>query len=197
MLDQTVKQLLFFIRASDCDEMPDDPGIYAWFLPLEGDDTADLKTLLESLVSRLAAANQLTQAEGETGQHRISIQRTIPELSVNAVLPDLSSHQIQKAAKILKACSFLSSPIYIGMTVKMGLRSRIKSHLANPGELHDENWAGSFRSRVAWQTGDSRFLENCMIAYLPLPLGEIPEPLVRVFEQVLIRTIRPTQSVRG
>ena len=35
-----------------------------------------------------------------------------------------------------------------------------------------------------------------MIAYLPMSPDDIPEPLVRVFEQVLIKTIRPTQSIR-
>jgi hypothetical protein len=196
MLDQTVKQLIFFTRASEFEDIPDVPGIYAWFLPLEGDDTGSLKVLLDSLLARLASSNQLTVAEGESGQHRISIQRAIPENLDRENLPDLSSHQIQKTARLLKTCSFLSSPIYIGMTVKMGLRSRIKSHLANPGDLNDENWCGSFRSRVAWQTGQQRFLETCMIAYLPMSPDDIPEPLVRVFEQVLIKTIRPTQSIR-
>lgn len=91
MLDQTAKQLLYFTRASEFEDVPDVPGNYAWFLSSEGDDTGSLKDLLDSLLARLANSNQLTVAEGESEQHRIRLQRTIPESFDRENLPELSA----------------------------------------------------------------------------------------------------------
>lgn len=201
MFDTTVKNNLIFCEASEAEDLPNEPGIYAWFFPLDADDTGDLKRLVTSLIQKSNHAQELTKVHGNVAQLEISLSRSLPELAQEELIADLNAHlnsvQIQKAARLLLVCSFLTAPIYVGMTIDMGLRDRVRSHLRDPGQLNDANWNGSFCSRAAWRTRDSAFLQRCLVVCLPMPIALFPPDMVKLFEHLLIRTIRPPLSRRG
>jgi len=197
--DATAKRLLCFYEASDLSEVPELPGIYAWFLPLRGDTSDDFLTFLKSLESGVEKMAELTNIEGQTGQLRVSVRRDNPVLSdagEHISVEDLSPRKLQQIASMLLFCSFLTAPIYVGMTDK-SLRKRLQSHLLKPDLWDDEGWTGTFRNRVANRIGDTRFLERCLICCLPFDNTDFPKGTVRLFEKLLIRTLRPSQSLRG
>lgn len=197
MLDRIVKSNLIFGEAEDVDNFPDQPGIYAWFLPLRGYDGGDAGQFLGDLIASMSSAAGLTELDGETGQLSLTVRRRVPSISEGLSTKGITSMEVQSAAKLMLCCSFLTAPIYVGMTVEMGLQARIKSHLANPSELLTDNWAGSFRSRVAKVTGNKSYLNRCLVAMLPMPKEKFTPEFVKFFEHVLIRTIRPELSKRG
>ena len=201
MLDMSIKKHLLFCDAAEVENLPDDPGIYAWFLPLAGDDSGNLKAMVNSLFTKTDTVRSVTEVEAGVGQFEIVMRRGSPgsldEPLIQELNAQLTGTDLQVASKYLLLCSFLTAPIYVGMTVKMGLRERVKSHLQNPRELDDINWTGSFRSRVARSTENVNFLRRCLIACLPMPPDKFPPKMVRLFEHILLRVVRPAMSRRG
>lgn len=200
MLDEDVKRLMGYAEASDLSEVPDEPGIYAWFLPLRGDTSGDAVSFVRSLCLGLEKGLALSEAQAAVGSLDIVARRGIddPRDAVLTRASDkLTSHQLQKVARLLLCCSFLSSPVYVGMTSKQGLRTRLQQHLAKPSTLSDGNWLRDFRSRAAAKTGLDTYLRQCVIAYACFREEELPAEAIRLAEHVLIRTARPAQSVAG
>ena len=53
------------------------------------------------------------------------------------------------------------------------------------------------RTRVAQVLRDPNYLRRCLIAYLPVSSLELGDHATRLLEHILIRTVRPAQSIRG
>jgi hypothetical protein len=197
MFDDAIKSHLIFGTADEVESFPDSPGIYAWFLPLRGYDAGTVDEYVRELIEGFNSAAKLTEASGEVGQLELSVKRRAPSIDIGGAPVNLTPQELQMAAKVMLSCSFLGAPIYIGMTVNIGLQGRIRQHLANPEELYAGNWTGSFRSRVAKLTGNRSFLRRCLVAMLPMPQEKFSPELIKFFEHVLIRAIRPALSRRG
>ena len=204
LFDQQVKQCLGFAVAADIDEVPEEPGIYAWYLPLRGDSSLDLLGFLKSLQSNTEAGLPATSMTGESRQRRFVLDRNPPDFDLTSEMvrklsESLSSSKIQTLASTVLILSFLTEPIYVGMTeANKGLRSRLKQHLQSVKMFdQDRNWSGAFRTRVAQVLQDPTYLRRCLIAYMPVTSLQLGEHSTRLIEHILIRTIRPVQSVRG
>ncbi len=200
MLDDDVKRLVGFAEAADLSEVPDEPGIYAWFLPLRGDTSGDAASFVRSVCLGLEEGLPLSEAEAAVGTLDVVARRGMDELcdaTLSRASAALTSHQVQKMARLVLCCSFLSSPIYVGMTRKQGLRTRLQQHLAKPRALSDGRWLRDFRSRSAAKTGLATYLRRCVIAYACFRKEEYPVEAIRLIEHVLIRTVRPAQSEAG
>lgn len=204
MFDKFVKGSIGFTLASDLENVPEEPGIYAWYLPLKGDTSSDLLHYLKSLQSSAESSIPATEMSAAGRQRQFTVTRNPPlfELATPAVQrlsETISSSNLQKLARLVLALSFFSEPIYVGMTeANKGLQSRLKQHLQSVKTFDDDaKWRGEFRTRMAKVLGDSSFLKQCVIAYMPISVSELGEDAPRVLEHILIRTVRPAQSVRG
>ena len=204
LFDQTVKQSIWFAVASDLDDVPEEPGIYAWYLPLRGDSNTDLLGYLRSLQSNAESGTPATSIRGESRQRRFVIDRNPPEFDlesevVRKLSNSMTSSKIQTLANVVLVLSLLAEPIYVGMTeANKGLRSRLKQHLQSVKLFdQDRSWTGQFRTRVAVALQDPNYLRRCLIAYLPVSSLELGDYATRLLEHILIRTIKPAQSIRG
>jgi len=204
LFDQHVKRSIGFALASDLDDVPEEPGVYAWYLPLRGDSSSDLLIYLKSLQENVEAAIPATTMSGEGRQRRFNLERNPPSFelaspAVQSLSESLSQSKIQALATAVLILSFFSEPIYVGMTdSEKGLRSRLKQHLQSVKSFDkDINWHGSFRTRVAHLLNDPKYLSRCLIAYMPVSSFALGEYAPRLLEHILIRTIRPARSVRG
>ena len=204
VFDTTVKERIFFTTAGDLDEVPEEPGVYAWFLPMRGDTASNLETYLKSMAENMAEAVQVSAVSGETMQRRFQLERNPPtfqlsEPAIRKVSTSITSSQLQSLATSVLVLSFLSEPIYVGMTeANKGLKSRLRQHLLSVHSFDDDtNWRGSFRTRVAKLLSKPDYLRRCLIAYMPISKDVFGEDFPRLIEHILIRTIRPAQSVRG
>ncbi len=204
LFDQRVKSSLGFALAAEIEDVPEEPGIYAWYLPMRGDSSGDLLQFLRSLEANVEAAVPATSMSGEGRQRRFILERNPPKFDFNSVAVQklagtLSTGKIQTLANVVLVLSFLTEPIYVGMTeANKGLRSRLKQHLQSVKTFdNDSNWSGAFRSRVAKVLQDPKYLRRCLIVYMPISSLELGEHSIRLLEHILIRTVRPSQSVRG
>jgi hypothetical protein len=204
IFDLDIKARIGFARASDIEDMPESPGIYAWYLPLRGDDGGDLITFLKTLEKNTELYTPVTNLAATGTQRQIQIERNPPRFEYDSptlqrLASTTSSHQIQSIANIVLMLSFLSEPFYIGMTdSSFGLRGRIKQHLASVNLFDaDNSWTGAFRTRVAKTLQQKDALKRCLIAYFTLPEELESGEAARLLEHILIRTIKPAQSKRG
>lgn len=198
MLGHDAKRFLHFAKASEVDEIPDVPGIYAWYTPLRGDDSGTLRDYLNSLEASFDRYAPLKRLRLEGKQKTFQVDATKPSFSQNYVdelSGTLASTDVQVLSKLVLILSFLSEPFYIGKT-DSSLRGRIKSHLGSPDSFDDDNLRNVLKNRVFAQT-DSRVLQQCLIAYVPLEADASAHSLPRLLEHVLLRIIQPTQSVKG
>lgn len=202
--DKGVKKWIGFAKADCIEDVPTTPGIYAWYLPLAGDDTGGLQHFLSTLQSDIKNSAPATRVTGEGRQRMYSIERTPPKFdfastAIEGLQDELSGTQLEQLAKLVLYLSFLNEPIYIGMTKsEQGLRGRLKQHLQEPKTFEDdEGWHGAFNSRIAKKLSDKTFLRRCVIAFMPIAELELGGNAPRVLEHILIRTIRPAQSERG
>lgn len=202
--DKFVKGSIGFALASDLNDVPELPGIYAWYLPLKGDTSSDLLHYLKSLQGRLESAVPATEMSAAGQQRHFSVSRNPPSFDLAAppvqrLAETITSSQLQGLASLILALSFLSEPIYVGMTAaNKGLRSRLGQHLQSVKSFDgDHNWRGQFRTRIAKVLDDKTFLKQCVIAYMPISVSALGDDAPRVLEHILIRTVRPAQSVRG
>jgi hypothetical protein len=201
--DQTVKTYFGFARADEIEHVPEVPGVYAWYIPLRGDDSGSLLEFLADLHNTLKDYVPLTALGAESAQRVISIERHAPNFAPTeteeTLSQQLANESVQAIAQLMLAMSFLAEPVYVGMTrQKGGLRARLKSHLQNPRTLFDDDqgWTGSFRSRAAEALGRPDGLSGCLVAYISLPRSETlrDERVIRLLERHLIRFIRPAQN---
>jgi len=204
LFDKFVKDSIGFAVASDLEDVPDEPGIYAWYLPLKGDDSADLLRYLKNLQTRVESSIPATQISGAGRQRQFTTGRNPPSFDLGApavqrLSETITSSKLQVLANLVLVLSFFSEPIYVGMTeANKGLRSRLKQHLQSVKSFDDDaKWNGEFRTRIAKVLGDGNFLKQCVIAYMPISSTELGDDVPRVLEHILIRTVRPSQSIRG
>lgn len=204
--DHLVKTHLGFALASQVDSVPDRPGIYAWYIPLKGDDSGTLLDYVTALQATLGRYVSLSEMAAVGAQRHVLISRNYPTdeptEADRALSNGVSNETVQLIFQLMLVMSFLAEPVYVGMTFQQGgLRARLRSHLQNPRELFedDSGWSGSFRSRAARALGVGDGLRNCLIAYLTLPEGfPLNSPdLVRFLERQLIRYVRPAQNRRA
>jgi hypothetical protein len=204
--DHLVKTRLGFALASQIDSVPDRPGIYAWYIPLKGDDSGTLLNFVADLQTTLSQYACLSELAAVGAQRRVLISRNCPSdepSEADTILSNgLSNETVQIIAQLMLVMSFLAEPVYVGMTFQQGgLRARLRSHLQNSKDLFDDDpgWTGSFRNRAAQALGVQDGLRNCLIAYLTLPESFPLEnaDLVRFLERQLIRYVRPAQNRRS
>jgi hypothetical protein len=204
LFDTGIKRRLGFSLASELDDVPETPGIYAWYLPMRGDTSSGLVNYLRTLRENIEHATPISVIEGEGRQRRFLFERNPPTFDVQVpeierLAASLSDSRLQIVAQLVLTLSLFTEPFYVGMTkAEGGLRSRLTQHKRTVKSFDDDtNWNGSLRSRVARALQDPSFLDRCIVAYLPLSNIEFGEDLARLLEHVLIRTIRPAQSIRG
>lgn len=204
--DQLVKTHLGFALASQIDSIPDQPGIYAWYIPLKGDDSDTLVNFVADLQTTLSKYAVLSEMAAVGAQRRVLISRNCPTDEPTeedkTLSRGLSNETVQLISQLMLVMSFLAEPVYVGMTFQQGgLRARLRSHLQHPRGLFDDDsgWTGSFRNRAAQALGVQDGLRNCLVAYLTLPEGfPLESPgLVRFLERQLIRYVRPAQNRRS
>jgi len=204
IFDQSLKSRIGFAIASDLSDVPNEPGIYAWYLPLKGDDSGGLMDFLKSLESNLKRMIPATEVSGEGRQLCFRVRRNAPRFQLNSkpilrLEEEMGSRGLQNLASLIRFLSILSEPVYIGMTNgEEGLKGRLTQHLQTPSRFDsDERWNGAFNSRIAKILNDRSVLTQCLVAYLPIPTDEIGESAPRVIEHILITTICPALSRRG
>jgi hypothetical protein len=204
LFDRSLKTRIGFTRASDISDVPNEPGIYAWYLPLSGDDSGNLLGFLKSLQGNLERTSPATEVSGAGRQRHFSVKRNPPAFHMDSepVLrldEHIGKSGLQALSRLVLFLSFLSEPIYIGMTKgSEGIKGRLAQHLQSPGSFDsDASWNGAFNSRISTILNDASILKQCLIAYLPIPSGEIGDDAPRVIEHILIKTICPAMARRG
>lgn len=204
LFDQQVKRSIGFCLASDLEDVPEEPGIYAWYLPMRGDSSSGLLQYLKSLQENIEACSPATSMSGEGRQRRFTLERNPPVFdlgsqAIQILSESLSPSKVQALAKTVLVLSIFAEPIYVGMTeANKGLRSRLRQHLQSVKSFdHDLRWSGSFRTRIAKVLGESTYLNRCVIAYMPVSSLGFGDNATRLLEHILIRTIRPAQSIRS
>ncbi len=204
IFDSDLKQRFGFAKASDTDEIPDLPGIYAWYLPMRGDDGGDLTHFLKTLQSTISRFASVTTLEANGTQRSVQIERNTPEFqfdsdAVMKLATVLTTSQVQQVARLTLMLSFLSEPFYVGMTdFSNGLQSRIRQHLVSVKTFdEDKHWTGSFRTRIAHSLREKDALKRCLVAFVTLPDDLIEVGASRLLEHIIIRTVRPSQSKNG
>lgn len=204
LFDHSVKKTLSFAVASDLEDVPDEPGLYAWYLPFRGDTSGDLLRYLKSLEANLRYSVPATAVSGASKQSHFTVQRHVPSFdlttsSIESLAQSMKPSQVQSLGAAVLALSFLSEPFYIGMTeAQGGLRSRLLQHLASVESFDkDLRWRGSLRTRIAHTLKDPGFLMKCIIVYVPMAALDLGDNTARLLEHVLIRIVSPAQSLRG
>lgn len=204
IFDADLKKRFGFVKASDIDDIPDLPGIYAWYLPMKGDDGGDLAHFLKTLEKSISHFSPVTKIEADGTQRKIQIERNVPEfdLSISPIQrlsASLGNSQIQQVSKLVLMLSFLTEPFYVGMTdTSNGLKNRIQQHLMSVKSFDDDKrWTGAFRTRIAHVLSEKDALKRCLVAFVTLPDELIGTEASRLLEHILIRTVCPSQSRRG
>lgn len=204
IFDSDLKKRFGFVQASEFADIPEGPGIYAWYLPMRGDDGADLLVFLKSLERSISNFAPVTKLEADGTQRKIYIERNVPEFDlasapIQRLSTTLSGSQIQQLSKLVLMLSFLTEPFYVGMTdASNGLKNRIQQHLQSVKTFdEDKRWTGAFRTRIAHVLGEKEALKRCLVAFVTLPEELVGTETARLLEHILIRTISPSQSHRG
>ena len=132
-----VKSSFGFTLAADIEDVPEEPGIYAWYLPMRGDSSGDLLQYLRSLEENVETGIPATSMSGEGRQRRFVLERNPPKFNLNSaevqkLSGTLSTSKIQTLASVVLVLSFLTEPIYVGMTeANKGLRLSL-IHISEP-----------------------------------------------------------------
>lgn len=204
IFDKSLKSKIGFAQASDIEDIPNSPGVYAWYLPMKGDDSGGLLAYLKSLQSNSERTRPATEVSGSGRQHSFKISSNPASFKLDSppilkLDETLDNPGVQSLARLVSFLSYLSEPIYIGMTKgSEGLQGRLKQHLQTP-KLFDTNpaWNGSFNSRIATILNDPTILQKCLIAFIPIEIDELGEEAPRLIEHIVIKTICPALSRRG
>jgi len=204
LFDDTIKGAIFYTNASNLEDVPDCAGVYAWYLPLRGDDSDDLLKFLSSLESNASKLVPASQIEASGQQRKLVVERNPPSFDmasseIRRLADACDSQDVQRLSSLVSKLAFLMEPIYVGMTTENnGLKSRLQQHLMSVNSFdEDSNWSGSFRTRIAKILGEKDMLRKCLIAYIPIKENIYGPNAARLIEHILIRTIRPAQSKRG
>ncbi len=202
-IDVLIKHGISFHWGEDVDECPEEPGIYAWFLPNMGGPSKSLGALFASVQKQLAQTSSLTEVVGRVGTSQLSLRQSVGEEDWEARLPEsewpLSRSQVENVGNLLLALSIFSPPIYIGMAAGQGgLRQRLKQHVEGQYQVLDgDPYLGTFAARVTYLMNDPRVLKKCIVACVKISGFPNNQQLVREIEHFLIQTLKPTQSKKG
>jgi len=200
--DRFVHQVIGFARAADLANVPDSPGVYAWFPPVELPAHDTLASSLDALSDNLHQLyHALTSVEGLVGQHQIGVQVAAPSFdtesdAVRALSSEIGDEARESLQAMFLALSFIGGPMYVGMARGTdGLRGRLRGHLTSG--IRDPEWTGNLRARVGNRLDDPSYLRRCVIAFVAM--DSLPESArtERFVEHVLLRVFRPWMSKRG
>jgi hypothetical protein len=202
-IDALVKHSISFHWGVEVDDAPEDPGIYAWFLPNHGGPTANIGSLFSSVQKQLDQASALTEVFGRVGTSRLSFRQAVGSEDWEKRLPEeewpYSRSQVEQVGNLLLALSVFSPPIYIGMAAGQGgLRQRLKQHIEGQYQVLDgDPYLGTFAARVTHIMNDPRVLKKCIVGCMKVTGFSNNSQLIREIEHFLIQTLKPTQSKKG
>lgn len=185
------------------DEAPEEPGVYAWFLPNQGGPSGTLGKLFSSIQKQLDQSSTLTEVIGRVGTSQLSLRQSVGTEDWEDRLPEsdwpFSRSQVESVGNLLLALSIFSPPIYIGMAAGQGgLRQRLKQHVEGQYQVLDgDPYLGTFAARVTYLMNDPRVLKKCIVACVKISGFPNNQQLVREIEHFLIQTLKPTQSKKG
>jgi hypothetical protein len=202
-IDALIKHSISFHWGEDVSDAPEDPGIYAWFLPNSGGMHSTLGKLFASVQKQLDQTSALTEVTGRVGTSRLSIRQLVSTEDWEERLPEekwpFSKSEVERVSNLLLALSIFSPPIYVGMAAgEGGLRQRLKQHVdgqyvVTPGDPY----LGTFAARVTHAMNDQRILKTCLVACLKISGFPNNAQLIREIEHFLIQSLKPTQSKKG
>lgn len=198
-----IQHSITFYWGSDVDDAPEDPGVYAWFLPNQGSPSGTLAKLFNSIQKHLDHSSTLTEVVGRVGTSQLSLKQSVSAENWDARLPEpewpLSRSQVENVGNLLLALSIFSPPIYIGMAAgQEGLRQRLKQHVEGQYQVLDgDPYLGTFAARVTHLMNDPRVLKKCIVACVKISGFPNNQQLVREIEHFLIQTLKPTQSKKA
>lgn len=198
-----IQHSITFHWGDDVDDAPEEPGVYAWFLPNLGSPSGTLGKLFASIQKQLDQLSTLTEVVGRVGTSRLSLRQSVGTEDWEKRLPEsewsLSRSQVENVGNLLLALSIFSPPIYIGMAAgQRGLRQRLKQHVEGQYQvLEGDPYLGTFAARVTHLMNDPRVLKKCIVACVKVNGFPNNEQLVREIEHFLIQTLKPTQSKKG
>ncbi len=192
---------LGFSRADDLSEVPESPGVYAWYAPLQADHTLGLRSFCEELESNLEEWNPVTSIEFSGKAKRVSINNDNPDFDFDKLTElgkSLSRGDLETISTYIQILSFFREPFYIGKA-KTSLRGRLQSHLQSPTPFEDEEGnryfgSGTLSKRVAEHFNETDRLKQCFIAYLCTPLNNQKVDIPRLIEQLMLKLVRPSQN---
>jgi hypothetical protein len=202
-IDALIKHSISFHWGENVAEAPEEPGVYAWFLPNLGSEFQSLGALFSSVQRRLDRTGALTEVVGRVGASHLAIRQAVGAENWEARLPaaewPLSRNQVEGAANLLLALSIFSPPIYVGMAAgQEGLRQRLRQHVEGQYRVVDgDPYLGSFAARVTHIMNDSHTLKRCLVACVRVTGFPDNQLLIRELEHFLIQTLKPTQSRKG
>ena len=108
-IDALIKHSISFHWGENVSEAPEEPGVYAWFLPNLGSEFQSLGALLSSVQKRLDRTGALTEVVGRVGSSHLAIRQAVGSEDWEARLAEqewpLSLSQIESAAN--PSCSWL------------------------------------------------------------------------------------------
>lgn len=187
--------------------VPDKPGIYAWFYPLQFQfdcfDDSDLKDeKVEKITNSIRNYEELSRSyyklfteEGDLQNFKITLLKKDINLQDELIIDNitnLTKDQRRELYSTFFTFSIFNPPFYIGQTENQGLKTRLLQH--RDGEISEKK--NTLKRRVKELTGRDDFLKNCLIAFVPFE-QKTQDLIPRIIEHLLIRQIQPIQSKRG
>lgn len=198
-----IQHSMAFYWGDEVNEAPEEPGVYAWFLPNQGSPSETLGELFASIQKQLDRSSTLTEVVGRVGTSHLALRQAVGAEDWEQRLPKsewpLSRSQVEDVGNLLLALSIFSPPIYIGMAAGQGgLRQRLKQHVEGQYQVLDgDPYLGSFAARVTHLMNNPRVLKKCIVACVKITGFPQNEKLIREIEHFLIQTLKPTQSKKG
>lgn len=205
-INRLIKEQIFFAYGSDLENIPEKPGIYAWFLPVNinfenlfqsvQEDTRSKAR--EMLQAELNKYNDVHKINGTLGPYSVAIGKRNAELGSDLRIFAEGKKMLEEDKKnlfnIFMALSIFNAPIYVGMTEREeGLKKRLREHIQ--AKIDEASPNANLRTRLFRATGDRDLLERCLAA--AVPMAQLDNQIYRFAEHVLIQSIRPIQSKRG
>jgi hypothetical protein len=206
ILDGISRRVRFFTK-ENADQIPDSPGIYAWFLPLwrlEDDCAAFIRSVQGLYFYDASGADHRAVATTEASFHweraEISIERG-PNTSVtaelksawDAALGDANQKKVVEAA-IMEASIFMP-PLYVGKADNLQVRYQGHVQAGAAGNSFNTRFTAYAKSQnLRLRITDLLF--GCIEARPQDRALWRDEQLNWLIEQLLIRVCRPPFSIR-
>ena len=203
----------FFNRTTFA-KIPQDPGIYAFFLDFEyilraidsrATPTVDLVPFIEKAIRARTIANPKSVGIRLHNRSTFTSVLTLETThNIRYAPPPTASTaaEIRTIAGILDKCTMFSAPLYIGITARQDLYKRFKQH-KKKYEHYKKSLAGSPRpkGRAVFDRGERFYhrlvrrqieFRDLLFACIPLSAGEITH--VKYVERLLHAFVAPVMS---